>query len=152
MKEKWGESIVRLEEEAEDWTVEKYPDSGKEHLTIAQKLRGLSVDLESSCRMSFSDREVFGEKEHRSILFDEIYLRCGRKHLPEEKRQGRHLVVFVHGLGACKQDMEKLAVELKRAYRISFLLSSSNEARTEGDIGKMGQRLAKEVMEYIVQR
>jgi hypothetical protein len=102
--------------------------------------------------MSFSDREVFGDRKHRSILFDEIYTRPGRKSVIEEKRQGRHLVVFVHGLGACKQDMEKLAIELKRAYRISFLLSASNEARTEGDIGKMGQRLAKEVMDYIIQR
>lgn len=43
--EKWGQSVVRLECESDDWTVEKYPDSGKQHLATAQKLRAPLVDL-----------------------------------------------------------------------------------------------------------
>ncbi len=53
----------------------------------------------------------------------------------------------MHGLGACRLDMEKLKVELKRYYdgRVRVYASSSNEGRTEGDIDSMGMRLAAEV-------
>ena len=44
------------------------------------------------------------------------------------------LIILVHGLGACRLDMEKLKVELKRYYegRIRIFISSANEGRTEG--------------------
>ncbi len=42
--------------------------------------------------------------------------------------------------------MEKIKVELRRYYdfKVKLYISSSNEARTEGDIDEMGQRLAHE--------
>ena len=54
---------------------------------------------------------------------------------------------MVHGLGACRLDMEKLKAELRRYYdaRVKVYISSSNEARTEGNIDDMGVRLAAEV-------
>jgi hypothetical protein len=54
---------------------------------------------------------------------------------------------MVHGLGACRLDMEKIKVELRRYYdkRIRVYISTSNEGRTEGDIENMGMRLATEV-------
>jgi hypothetical protein len=53
-------------------------------------------------------------------------------------------VVLVHGLGACRQDMDKIRVELKRYYgtKVRIFISSTNEGRTEGDIDSMGMRLA----------
>lgn len=43
---------------------------------------------------------------------------------------------MVHGLGACRLDMEKIKVELRRYYdyKVKVYISTSNEARTEGDI------------------
>lgn len=57
------------------------------------------------------------------------------------------MIVLVHGLGACRLDMEKMKVELKRylGKRARILVSMSNEGRTEGDIDAMGVRLALEV-------
>jgi hypothetical protein len=54
---------------------------------------------------------------------------------------------MVHGLGACRLDMEKIKSELRRYYdfRVKMYISTSNEARTEGDIEEMGTRLAAEV-------
>ncbi len=54
------------------------------------------------------------------------------------------LVIMVHGLGACRLDMEKIKVELRRYYdkRVRIYISTSNEGRTEGDIENMGMRLA----------
>lgn len=39
---------------------------------------------------------------------------------------------MVHGLGACRLDMEKIKVELRRYYdyKVKLYISSSNEART----------------------
>ena len=54
------------------------------------------------------------------------------------------LVILVHGLGACRLDMEKIKVELRRYYedKVRILISSSNEGKTEGDIEEMGYRLS----------
>ena len=54
---------------------------------------------------------------------------------------------MVHGLGACRLDMEKMKSEIRRYYdsRVRVYISSSNEARTEGNIDDMGVRLAAEV-------
>ena len=50
----------------------------------------------------------------------------------------------MHGLGACRLDLEKLRVELKRYYegRCKVYISTANEGRTESDIDQMGVRLA----------
>lgn len=54
---------------------------------------------------------------------------------------------MVHGLGACRLDMEKLKIEMKRYHqgKIKVYVSTANESRTEGDIDGMGFRLAGEV-------
>lgn len=54
---------------------------------------------------------------------------------------------MVHGLGACRLDMEKIKVELRRYYDTKFrvYISSANEGRTEGDIDSLGMRLAAEI-------
>ena len=56
-------------------------------------------------------------------------------------------MVLVHGLGACRLDMERLRVEMRRYYegKVRVFTSSANEGRTEGDIDAMGLRLAAEV-------
>ena len=54
---------------------------------------------------------------------------------------------MVHGLGACRLDMEKIKSQLRRYYdfRIKMYISTSNEARTEGNIDQMGTRLAAQI-------
>ena len=70
----------------------------------------------------------------------------------QEAKHKKHLVVFVHGLGACRYDMEKLAIQMKRSYEaMEQLISISNEGRTEGDIAEMAERLAREVVNQVQQ-
>lgn len=132
-----------MEFESSDWTVEKYGDSGKEHLATAQKLRNLPKELDQMGKIAFLDQEMYLNREIRCILFDEIYHRPGKKNQMEESRKGRHLVFLVHGLGACKEDMEKMALELFRTCKLDAYISGSNVGRTDGDISAMGHRLAK---------
>ena len=68
---------------------------------------------------------------------------CRSAHL-EEPLSEEILVILVHGLGACRMDMEKIKVELKRYYegKVRIFSSSCNEGRTEGEIESMGLRLA----------
>lgn len=56
-------------------------------------------------------------------------------------------VFLVHGLGACRLDMEKLKVELKRYYegKVRVHSATTNEGRTETDIDSLGMRLASEI-------
>ena len=80
----------------------------------------------------------------RPIFFEES-VSPGEKFKCEAGKPYDFMLIFlVHGLGACRLDMEKLRIELKRYHqsKIKLYVSTSNESRTEGDIDGMGLRLA----------
>lgn len=58
-----------------------------------------------------------------------------------------HVVFLVHGLGACRLDMDRLKIEIRRNFKekVHVVCSCSNEGRTEGNIDQMGVRLGHEV-------
>lgn len=60
------------------------------------------------------------------------------------------LFVFSHGFQGSSDDMVTIKNNIKIYYpKAYFLLARSNEGQTDGDINKMGERLAKEVQEFI---
>lgn len=60
------------------------------------------------------------------------------------------MIVFVHGFQGNSYDMRLLKNNLCTLHPEAMLLcSSANEENTEGDIGDMGQKLAKEVSDFI---
>jgi Putative serine esterase (DUF676) len=63
---------------------------------------------------------------------------------------GSHLIVFCHGFQGNSFDMRLLKNNISLLYpETVFLLSTSNEDQTDGDISEMGLRLAGEVISYI---
>jgi hypothetical protein len=58
--------------------------------------------------------------------------------------------VLVHGFQGNSQDMKMIKNEIALVFpEVMFLMSSSNEDHTEGDISEMGVRLAKEIKTHI---
>lgn len=63
---------------------------------------------------------------------------------------GAHLIVFCHGFQGNSFDMRLLKNNISLLYpETIFLLSTSNEDQTDGEISEMGLRLAGEVINYI---
>ena len=70
----------------------------------------------------------------------------------DETDYGVHLWVLVHGFQGNSQDMKMIKNNIALVFpEVMFLMSSSNEDHTEGDIGEMGVRLAQEVSNHIAQ-
>jgi len=70
----------------------------------------------------------------------------------EAGEEAKHILVFVHGYQGNSWDMRLFKNHLALLFPDHlFLLSSSNEGHTEGDIGEMGARLASEIVEFIVE-
>ncbi len=69
---------------------------------------------------------------------------------PPPRRIGRHLVVLVHGFLGNSQDIKKFRdMMLVHFPDADLFCSEINENHTEGDIGTMGERLAREVTERV---
>ena len=65
---------------------------------------------------------------------------------------GVHLFVMVHGFQGNHNDLRLLKNQIALLYPTSmFLLSNVNEDRTEEDIMEMGERVAKEVKQYVIE-
>ncbi|GAB5361246.1 hypothetical protein AAMO2058_000697000 [Amorphochlora amoebiformis] len=70
----------------------------------------------------------------------------------EVGEEAKHIIVFVHGYQGNSWDMRLFKNHLALIFPDHlFLLSGSNEGHTEGDIADMGQRLAVEIVEFIVE-
>lgn len=68
----------------------------------------------------------------------------------ESSGVGKHLIVFLHGYQGSSWDLRTFRNYMSFLYpELIFLLSSSNECLTEGDIEEMGARFAAEVDDYM---
>jgi len=80
------------------------------------------------------------------VIFETIYTleRHLKKPVAREfKKSSFHLFVFVHGFQGNAFDMRLIKNHMMLLYpECLFLLSVSNEGRTEGDIDGMGRSLA----------
>ena len=112
----------------------------------------LARQLRSQDKSFFKDLKIMMENmfpvindnfftSQRPIFFEESAKRDQNQVIEAPKEI---LLFLVHGLGACRLDMEKIKVELRRYYdyKVKIFISTSNEARTEGHIEAMGERLA----------
>merc|ERR1712050_626977 len=63
---------------------------------------------------------------------------------------GVHMLVFVHGFQGNSLDMRLMKNIVAQLYPNGlYLCSCSNELETDGDIRKMGKRLADEVRQFV---
>jgi pimeloyl-ACP methyl ester carboxylesterase len=144
LREKAGESIASFKG---SWDVDIYCDEEALRNQLAHQLRSQQKDYFSDLHPTAPLPQIANQaffSSLRPIIFEEraASLKAGEEVVPSEI-----LVFLVHGLGACRLDMEKIKVELKRYFdgKVRVYTSSSNEGRTEGDIDSMGMRLAAEI-------
>ena len=66
------------------------------------------------------------------------------------KPSKKHLIVLVHGFQACSFDMEIIKNCIAFLFpHCQVLLSTSNECRTEKSIEVLGERLAREIKDFV---
>ena len=67
-------------------------------------------------------------------------------------KEGVHLFVMVHGFQGNHNDLRGMRNQIALQHPKSlFLLSTSNEEKTEDAISDMGERLAKEVKKFVIE-
>jgi hypothetical protein len=67
--------------------------------------------------------------------------------------RGEHVIVLCHGYQGSHWDMRMLKNLLAtRCPAAQFLISSANAGRTEGSIAELGQRLAREIVDFILRQ
>jgi pimeloyl-ACP methyl ester carboxylesterase len=109
---------------------------------------------------------MFPKSEFHPIIFEEICLREDENSTSNTSKiiemlegsdaardyQGIHLIVLVHGFQGNSFDMRLIKNNISYLYPDTlFLCSAANEDNTELEISGMGQRLAKEVKNYIAE-
>lgn len=100
---------------------------------------------------------MFGKLDEMPILFEEVFLKEGtsmpKASTAEDKVKilgDGHLFVFVHGYQGNQYDTRLMKnVTFLRLPGCQLLCSSVNESQTEGDIQVMGDRLAREIVDFI---
>lgn len=72
-----------------------------------------------------------------------------KENIPYDERN--MLIVLVHGFQASSYDMQLIKRELSKVLPLAiYLVSSTNEINTEGDIALMGFKLAEEIKTFIL--
>ena len=99
---------------------------------LASQLRNQHKQFEEEHPCINSDFSIMNKaffSENRPIIFEE---KATKSEKSEEKAEVDLMIFLVHGLGACRLDMEKLKVELRRYYdrKVRVYISSANEGRT----------------------
>lgn len=138
MKEKCGEFIFRQQIKEEDLTSEKL--SGKEKRSIAKKIRKSKYPESEGCNLE--DVKDFPKRTEQPIIFHEIS--CLQPKTIAESNRKNTLFVLSHGFQGSSYDMLNVKSMIKQFYpKAYYLVARSNEGQTEGDVFKMGERLAK---------
>ena len=114
----------------------------KEKVRLARKIRNKKHYFENLEPYEVQEDETI-LAEH-PIIFHEITEMNQDK--PREYEVINMLFVLCHGFQGSSDDMISIKNGLKASYpKAHFLLARSNEGSTDGDIRKMGERLASEV-------
>jgi hypothetical protein len=61
---------------------------------------------------------------------------------------GEHIIIFVHGYQASRQDFFLFRSCLEIKYKCKVFISSANEGKTEETIDNLGKRLAVELNNF----
>jgi Putative serine esterase (DUF676)/Protein FAM135 len=174
IKERLGESIVRVVHRTKDFSMAHEENIGELHEQLAQQKRSDKKYLQKTI-MPIEDENNINSIETRSILFEDICIREKNSLLNSVQLlssstdesiendnsicyrlsklyKGVHLIVLVHGFQGNHFDMRLMKNNIALIHpEALFLCSNSNEESTEGDINEMGVRLAQEVMSFITE-
>jgi hypothetical protein len=101
-----------------------------------------------------SEECFYDSKIRQPMFFEETYLPADQESVSElhyiRRNPGVHLMVIVHGFQGNSFDVRLIKNNISVLYPNSLLLcSEANQDDTEDDIFKMGERLAKEVSDFI---
>jgi hypothetical protein len=130
---------------------------GPSHHRIAKKIRK-SEYYKTVSPLPVTVTSLFPRPKVHPIIFVDVSSKLeGRKsdfevtwlnYLPHNTDY--HLIVFVHGFQANSLDLRCISNQVSLIKSNTMLLCSTrNELKTDGDIEKMGKRLAREVFEYL---
>ena len=104
--------------------------------------RGAAAGETTASRVSSPDRGSGSRHQRHGTLVSEA--------AGENEGEDKHVLVFVHGYQGNSWDMRLFKNHLALLFPNHLcMLSSANEGHTEGDIGKMGERLALEIVDFI---
>ena len=144
LQQRIGESVSRFQGH---WDIDSFSDEAASRNCLAHKLRNPAnlehEEEEMEELLKVTNKAFFSNT--RPVFFEEKATKGGLE--AAENSAEEVLIILVHGLGACRLDMEKLRTEMRRYYEgnVRVFTSSTNEGRTEGDIDAMGMRLAAEI-------
>ena len=151
--DRWGESILREVDTSDDFNlIASTPDLGKRHASMATNIRKSKFQNPVSA-FQIQDLEFFPNSTVHPILFEDINILKNKKlELVDanDAPKGVNLYILVHGFQASYFDMVNLKNNISLFdTNATFLISTSNEGQTDGDIGEMGHRLSEEVHYFI---
>jgi len=132
----------------------------EEHQELTKVIRENLIARGINDSIILKELSTYENLNQMPILFEDIQMKdeisseASPPPIPEiNKGKGLgdgHLIIFVHGYqgNSCDMRISKNVMFMRLPY-IGTLCSVDNEGRTEGDIQEMGDRLAREVINYI---
>jgi hypothetical protein len=157
VRDRWGESIFSTFTQNKQFMTTCEDELGPSHHRIAKKIRK-SEYYKTVSPLPVTVTSLFPRPKVHPIIFVDVSSKLeGRKsdfevtwlnYLPHNTDY--HLIVFVHGFQANSLDLRCISNQVSLIKSNTMLLCSTrNELKTDGDIEKMGKRLAREVFEYL---
>ena len=160
--QKSGEFIIKEVNRRWDFDICSIENTKLQHKEYVNKMRG-NPYYKNLERLSVQDNALFPKISAQPVIFEEIYYSEEIEKSLEDpshaicpdmrKPDDQHLIVLVHGFQGNSFDLRGLHNFITLAYpHCSFLESTYNETKTEGDIRDMGSRLSKELISYLSER
>lgn len=149
MRNHINESVIRKVLRTDNFVVALNKTCDVHHLIaeVRRKENGKSPrTLQKSTGLVIIEEMFLGEKDSspKNFHFSNLFSRSRKKH------SELHLMVLVHGYQGSPQDMQTLRNEISTVFpHTAFLISSSNENKTENSIEYLGNNLAFELKQFI---
>ncbi|CAD8174235.1 unnamed protein product [Paramecium octaurelia] len=144
IKDKWGETYFREVIKCNSFSNGTLCQ--KQHQDVSDQIRRKPLIMEQ--QLDIIDENLFSDQKQATVLFEEIY-QISQPLAQQE--QILHLIVLVHGFQGNSLDMRLIKNNLQLQYpNHHYLMSRANEDLTDGNLSDMGQNLAQEVKQYIL--
>jgi len=163
LKENFNERLSQITYKSPE-TVYSFDDNlGENNNRTAASVR-TNISKKSSISPSLVDLNLFSDSDLQPIVFEEVSVKENgnslynndlifshlEKNCVKNIYSGVHLIVLCHGFQGSSFDLRLLKNTISYLYPDTMILcSSSNEEQTDGEISKMGIRLASEVKSYV---
>lgn len=164
MLERCEEFVVKENRTKWDFTIKVDENLGEQHEARARDMRRNPYfhELESQ---PIVDINFFPSIDTHPVFFEEVYtgeqftkiesdqgdsLVSPNLRRRKEVRRGVHIIALVHGFQGNSMDMRLIKDHIALAHPDALVVASRfNEGLTEGDIEGMGERLSREVRDFI---